>query len=73
PFIVNSEVETAQEFRDAGACFSVDYNDVEGLAALIVRLAENPGELQEVKSRLAKFAAPAWDDGMNKIIEEWLA
>ncbi len=73
PFIVNSEVTTAQEFRDAGACFSVKYDDVQGLADLMMRLAANHGELGEVKSRLANFAAPAWDDGMNEIIKEWLA
>ncbi|MEQ1821052.1 MAG: glycosyltransferase [Fimbriimonadaceae bacterium] len=73
PFIVNSEVTTAKEFVDAGACFSVPYQDVQGLANLLLNLAENPGELNEVKSRLATFAAPAWDDGMNKIVEEWLA
>lgn len=73
PFIVNSEVVTAKEYIDAGACFAVPYNNVDALAALLRRLADNRQELAEVKARLANFSASAWDDGMRKIIEEWLA
>lgn len=73
PFLVNSEVVTAKEYIDAGACVHVPYNDVDALVALLTRLAENPLELQEVKTRLANFSASAWDDGMRKIIAEWLA
>lgn len=72
PFLVNSEVVTAKEYIDAGACVHVPYNDVDALVALLTRLAENPAELQAVKNRLASFSASAWDDGMRKIIAEWL-
>ncbi len=72
PFLVNSEVVTAKEYIDAGACVHVPYNDVDALVALLTRLSENPAELQEVKNQLANFSASAWDDGMRKIIAEWL-
>lgn len=73
PFLVNSEVVTAKEFVDAGACVHVPYNDVDALVALLERLATDRAELNAVKERLANFSASAWDDGMRKIIAEWLA
>lgn len=73
PFIVNSEVETAKEYVDAGACFHVPYNDSDALAELLKRVSTDRQELAAVKQRLANFSAPAWDDGMRKIIAEWLA
>lgn len=72
PFIVNSEVVTAKEFIDAEACFHVPYEDVDSLAALLDRLSVDRTELIKVKERLANFSASAWDDGMRKIIAEWL-
>lgn len=73
PFIVNSEVITAKEYMDAGACFHVPYNDIDALAALLERLSADRTELNAVKERLANFSAAAWDDGMRKIILELLA
>ncbi|WP_243268115.1 glycosyltransferase [Sulfitobacter sp. DSM 110093] len=46
PFIVNSEVETAREFIDAGVAFAVPYGDPDALAALLTELYENPERLQ---------------------------
>lgn len=73
PFIVNTEVITAKEFVDAGACFTAPYHDVDALAQLLGRLAKDRSELTAVKERLANFSASAWDDGMRTIIQEWLA
>jgi len=72
PFLVNDEVITAKEYMDAKACFHVPYNDSEALANLLDRLASDRSELAAVKERLANFSASAWDDGMRKIIQEWL-
>lgn len=55
PFIVNSEVETAQEFVDAGAAFSVPYNSVAELTDLLIDLASNKHRMVAARTALNQF------------------
>jgi glycosyltransferase involved in cell wall biosynthesis len=55
PFIVNSEVKTASRFLECGGCFSVDYDDVEALEALVRRLANNHGEMDRARHQISKL------------------
>ena len=45
PFIVNSEVETARNFADAGVAFTIPYGDPDALAALLSDLYAKPERL----------------------------
>lgn len=54
PFIVNSEVETARAFVDAGVAFALPYGDPDAIAALLCELYENPKQLQDA---VEKFSA----------------
>lgn len=55
PFIVNSEVLTAERFVSAGAAFSVPYNDVRALAHLIKSLHREPDRLAIAARNLDDF------------------
>ena len=69
PFIVNTEVETANNFRREGACFSTRYHDVGGLSALLDRLAADRTELERVTGKLASFHVGFWDDNMAVVLK----
>jgi hypothetical protein len=68
PFIVNTEVETANRFRLEGACFSTPYHDVDGLSALLDRVAADRTELKRVMGKLASFRVGFWDDNMASVL-----
>ena len=68
PFIVNSEVETANKFRLERACLSTLYHDVDGLRALLDRVAADRAELQRVTANLASFRVDFWDDNMASVL-----
>lgn len=54
PFIVNSEVETARFFIDAGVAFTLPYGNPAALAALLTDLYEN---LERLHAAVRKFQA----------------
>lgn len=56
PFIVNSEVETAKSFVDAGAAFAVPYNDARGLGRLLSALSRDKEMLRCSSEALKQFA-----------------
>jgi hypothetical protein len=64
PFVVNSEVETARMYRDAGACYSTAYEDAEGLSALMEKVSSDWAEWEAVRSRLSEFNVEFWDEGI---------
>lgn len=57
PFIVNSEVQTARKFVEAGAAFDFAYDDHVALADLIERLAQESGLLETARRSLQRFEA----------------
>lgn len=70
PFIVNSEVETARDFVDQGAAFSVPYNDEKGLFHLLAGLVDAPERISRAKEEILKFEASfqVFDDGLTNIL-----
>lgn len=55
PFIVNSEVKTASPFLERGACFSVQYENVDALETLVRRLASDSGAMDEARHEISKL------------------
>lgn len=55
PFIVNSEVETAQHFVKAGAAYEVPFGDARALADLLVSLARDPARLEQARAAAASM------------------
>jgi glycosyltransferase involved in cell wall biosynthesis len=72
PFIVNSEVRTAEPFLDQQASFAVPYADAEAFAALLRELAAHPNRAIQAGERLAANAALPWDEQMSATITHWL-
>lgn len=70
PFIVNSEVETAKQFVDDGAAFSLEYSDTAALFTLIKDLAIDRKALLAAKNCLASFKEefPIFDEGLSQIL-----
>ncbi len=71
PFVVNSEVETVDEFRRADACFSVAYADSAGLANLVEELIASPQMLASMQEKLRGMSFTFWDDAMSKVVTEF--
>lgn len=71
PIIVNSEVETMHHFIEAGAAFSVPYDDAFGLVALWEHLMANPEALSRAKSSLYQFKSdyPIFDLQFDMILK----
>jgi hypothetical protein len=71
PFIVNSEVETAREFIETGAAFSVAYGDVEGLANLICKLMDDPIILEDASKKIYSLREnyPSFDDQLKNVFK----
>lgn len=69
PFIVNSEVRTAEPFVRAGACFALPYHDDAALAALLRELARDRARIEQVRQNLHKFDAPAWDTAFAGLMQ----
>ncbi len=55
PFVVNSEVKTAAPFLESGGCFSVAYEDVDALEALVRRLATSPQEMDKARHEISRL------------------
>lgn len=69
PFVVNTEVATANKFRLAGACFSTPYHDVDGLSALLDRVAADRIELERAAENLESFGVGFWDDNIASVLK----
>lgn len=71
PFVVNSEVETAEEFLRSGAAWSVPYSDADSLASLLLDLSKNKKSIfirrNNIKKKRKEF--PIFDDQMIKILK----
>lgn len=63
PFIVNSEVETAESLVNAGAAFAAPYHDIDALENLISQLMDDRRLIEAASARLAGFKAdyPVFD------------
>lgn len=72
PFVVNSEVETAREFTEGGAAWSVDYHDVSALVALLEKLAGDRRLLAGARETLRQLAPQfiPFDQRAREILDE---
>lgn len=70
PFIVNTEVETAVKFVNAGVAFAVPYGNVEALQALLTSLYSKPELLQSAHVKFDALAAylPSFDARFGEAI-----
>jgi glycosyltransferase involved in cell wall biosynthesis len=71
-FVSNSEVLTLSKFREAEACFALQYADSEALATLIETLATNPGSTSTIVHRLQGMKFQYWDDQVRDILLRWV-
>lgn len=71
PFVVNSEVETAARFIEAGAAFDLPYYDTGALADLLLALARDRGRIDGARQALESFRDdyPLFDDQFGRVIE----
>ena len=71
PFIVNSEVETAQNFTEKRAAFSTKYDDISQLVNLLESLLLDKALLYEAEKLILKFKDdyPVFENGMLRVIE----
>jgi len=71
PFIVNSEVETAKAFVDAGAAWSVPYSDAKALVDLLATIIAEPEKVREAQTNLQLFGSdyPTFDDAFSRIVD----
>jgi hypothetical protein len=70
PFVVNTEVRTAQHFADAGGAWQVPYQDVDALVARLRLLAEQPELLARASEKLdaLRGAFPPYDEQLDEIL-----
>lgn len=70
PFAVNSEVQTAKPFIEAGVCVHAPYDDAAALAHTVETFACDRTRWREVQSKLEKMQTPAWDEMLGKLVVE---
>jgi hypothetical protein len=70
PFVVNSEVETAQRYIRAGVATCIPYADSEGLADLISLLSRDPGRMTAMRAsaELLRDTTGYFDDQLGNHI-----
>ena len=70
PFVVNTEVRTAQHFADAGGAWQVPYRDVDALVERLKLLAREPQLLAEAGEKLhtLRDAFPPYDEQLDEIL-----
>ncbi len=70
PVIAGTNGGAAEIIDDGINGFLLDWEDTPGLTALLVRLAENPTRLQEMKNaaRLRAAHLPGWAESMNRAV-----
>lgn len=71
PFIVNSEVETADLFVKRGAAWAVPYQDVAALVDLLELLLKNRAMIDEAARLAAQFRSeyPLFDERVREILK----
>lgn len=71
PFVVNAEVATARDFVEAGAAWSLPYDDAEALVGLLRALSLDPARVREAGRRLSTFRASyrLFDERMAEILD----
>src|SRR5690606_18236753 len=71
PFVVNSEVVTADKFTSSGAAWAVPYRGVDELVKLLVFLCNNPEYLKAASLAMAKHKEdyPVFDVQMEGVIK----
>lgn len=73
PFIVNTEVETAAGFIEAGAAFGVPYNDFSALVDLIEVIRRDDSALKTARIALDTLAQQAGQDFDRQFANEVIA
>lgn len=70
PFIVNSEVETAIDFVNAGAAWSVPYHDVARLLSVVEEVYSDRLLLSRASDACSRFKAnyPVFEDGFGVVL-----
>ena len=69
PFIVNSEVSTAERFIRRQACAHAPYHDASGLALLLRQFAADRSEWEMMQRSLSEFETTAWDTEMLRLLD----
>jgi len=74
PIIVNSEVETARPFIEAGAAFAMPYHKTDMLVDLFSRMVKTPDILDEARRALIPFKSefPIFDTQLDMVLERVL-
>lgn len=74
PFLVNSEVETARPYLQAGAAVSVPYADHVAGAETIAGLASNESEVEQMRQALVEIGlrSRSFDEQVGGPLMEWL-
>jgi len=67
PFVVNEEVLTAMPFRDAGACFTVRYDDGAALETLIRELTNDSHRLEGVRRNLESIQCRCLEEEFQSV------
>lgn len=72
PFVVNSEVITAENFVVSGAAWKLNYSDADALARLLVFLSKNRNVLEAASNAMArhKAAYPVFDIQLKNVIDK---
>lgn len=70
PFVVNSEVETAEAYLERGACFAVPYHDSDVLAEMLFELDENRDRWREAQVALRSLSQQPWDESVAELLSE---
>lgn len=70
PFVVNSEVETARPYLEAGAALSCPYDDSEGLATLLTEFASSQSAREKARTAVTAFLPdhPLFDTQVSNIL-----
>lgn len=71
PFVVNSEVATAEKFVAAGAAWALRYSDAAALASLLLSLSEDREAVKSASISISQYLEeyPTFDTQVNRIID----
>ncbi len=70
PFIVNSEITTADRFRLMSACLSVDYGDVVQLEALLRKLMHDRSQIDQLRKQLCCIPCATFDEEFSPVLKQ---
>lgn len=69
PILVNNKVKTAKYLRDNDVCFSFDYNDIDSIVELLLKIVKDKSLLKDKIANLNKLfnEVSYFDDQMEKV------